>query len=459
MKIIILGAGQVGTTLAEHLAAENNDITIIDQDEERLRALQERMDILTITGQGSHPNTLQRGGAEEADMLIAVTSSDEVNLVACQIAYTLFQIPTKIARIRSLQYLAHEELFGASTAFPVDVLISPEQLVTNYICRLIEHPNALEVLDFANQKLQLIAVKTKEDSGPMVGEPIKMLAQHLPNIESRVVAIFRQGTAIRVTGNTVVQPDDEVFFLAAREHVRIVMGEFIYVEEPNKRIMIAGGGNIGTRLAATLEKDFQVKVIEHNKIRVETLATQLTKSIVLSGDASDKALLLNENVEDIDVFCAVTNRDEANIMSAILAKHLGARKVMALVARPSYLDVVEGGEIDIVVSPQQATIGTLLTHVRRGHVVNVHSLRRGTAEAMEVIVHGTPNSSKAVGRALKDIPMPSAATVGALVRGQHIMMAHHDLVIEAGDRVIVFLADKRCIHQVERLFQEEGAVH
>lgn len=458
MKIIILGAGQVGTTLAEHLAAEHNDITIIDIDEERLRSLQERMDILTITGNGAFPDTLRRGGAEEATMLIAVTSSDEANLVACQIAYTLFQIPTKIARIRSLQYLAHEELFGAATAFPVDVLISPEQLVTNYIRRLIEHPNALQVLDFAEQKLQLISVKTKMDSGPMVGEPIKMISQHLPYIETRIVAIFREGIPIRPTGNTVIEPEDEVFFLAASEHVRAVMTEFVHVQEPNKRIMIAGGGNLGTRLASTLERDFQIKVIERDKLRVEILATQLTKGIVLRGDASDKALLLNENIEDIDVFCAVTNQDEANIMSSILAKHLGARKVMALISRPSYLDVVEGGEIDIAISPQLATIGSLLTHVRRGHVVNVHSLRRGAVEAMEIIVHGTPSSSKVVGKAIKDIPLPTEATLGALVRGTRILMAHHDLVIEAGDRVILLLVDKRKIRQIERLFQEEGVI-
>lgn len=458
MKVIILGAGQVGTTLAEHLATEHNDITIIDIDADRLRTLQERMDILTITGHGSHPNTLRRGGAEEADLLIAVTSSDETNLVACQIAYTLFQIPTKIARIRSLQYLEHEELFGAATAFPVDVLISPEQLVTNYICRLIEHPSALQVLDFADQKVQLVAVKTKSDSGPLVGQPLKMLAQHLPYVEARVPAIFRNNQAIIPNGNTYIEAGDEIFFLTAHEHIQQVMSEFIHVEQAKKRIMIAGGGNIGIRLAATLEKEFHIKLIERDKDRVEFLATQLSKTIVLSGNASDKDLLLAENIEDIDVFCAVTNHDEENIMSCILAKHLGAKKVMALIVRPSYLDVVEGGVIDIVISPQQATIGSLLTHVRRGHITNVHSLRRGTAEAIEVVVHGTASTSRVVGRALKDISLPTGVTIGALVRGNRVIMGHHDVVIEIEDRVILFLVDKHKVRQVERLFQEEGSV-
>lgn len=456
MKIIILGAGQVGTALAEHLATEHNDITIIDVDGERLRALQERMDILTITGHGSYPGILQRGGAEEADMLIAVTSSDETNLVACQIAYTLYQIPTKIARLRSLQYLAHEELFGEATAFPVDVLISPEQLVTNSIRPLIEHPNALQVLDFADQKVQLVVVKIKSDAGPLIGQPLKKITHYLPHVDARVVAIFRHAKTIFPTGSTIIEPDDEVYFLAAREQVRLVMGQLIRLDPPNRRIMIAGGGNIGTRLAGSLENEFQVKVIEHNARRIEILATQLTKTLVLRGDASDKELLLSENIEEMDVFCAVTNHDEANIMSAILAKRLGARKVMALVVRPSYLDVVEGGEIDITISPQQVTIGSLLTHVRRGHVVHVHSLRRGTAEAIEVVAQGTKNTSKAVGRLIKELPLPSGATIGALVRGNQIIMAHHNVPIEAQDRVIIFLVDKSKIRQVERLFQEEG---
>lgn len=454
MKIIILGAGQVGTTLAEQLATEHNDITIIDKDEERLRSLQERMDILTITGNGAYPNTLQRGGAEEADMLIAVTSSDETNLVACQVAYTLFQIPTKIARIRSLSYLAHEELFGTN-AFPVDVLISPEQLVTNYIQRLILHPNALQVLDFADQKVQLVAIKIKEEGGHFIGYSIKSLIASLSTIDIRIVAIYRHGKSITPVGSTVIESNDEVFFLAAKQHVRKVMGEFISLDKPNRKIFIAGGGNIGTRLATALDKDMHVKVIERNRDRVEFLATHLTKGIVLKGDASDKDLLISENIEDTDIFCALTNHDETNIMSALLAKRLGAKKVMTLIGKPSFLDVVEGGDIDIVISPQQATIGSLLTHVRRGHIVNVHSLRRGAAEAIELIVDGTEHSSKVVGRAVQDIDLPIGATIGAIVRGDEVIMGHHNVIIETGDHVIVFLVDKRKIRQIEHLFQEE----
>jgi len=455
MKIIILGAGQVGTTLAEHLATEHNDITIIDLDGERLRSLQERMDILTITGHGAHPDTLARGGANEADMLIAVTSSDETNLVACQVAYTLFKIPTKIARIRSLQYLIHKPLLEAPTGFPIDVLISPEQLVTDYVRRLIEHPNALQVFDFAEGRVQLVSFKVPSKQGQFVGQPIQHFMQEFAYLNARVASIYRQGSSFLVTEQMVIEPGDELFLIAAREHVRTAMSAFIHLDPPNRRIMIAGGGNIGRRLAATLEEDYQIKVIEQNTNHVETLATQLDKTVVLHGDASDKELLLSENIEDMDVFCAMTNHDETNVLSAILAKRLRARKVMALITRPSYLEVVEDGEIDIVVSPQHVTIGSLLTHVRRGHIVNVHSLRRGFSEAIEIIIHGSHKTSQVIGRELKDIPLPRGATIGALVRDKKVFMAHHNVTIEPFDRVIVFLMDKRKVNQVERLFQEE----
>lgn len=457
MKIIILGAGQVGTTLAEQLATEHNDITVIDVDGDRLRNLHERMDILTITGNGAYPRTLIRGGAEEADMLIAVTNNDETNLVACQVAYTLFQIPTKIARIRSLEYLAYEELFG-SAAFPIDVLISPEQLVTQYIYRLIEYPNALQVLDFADQKIQLVLVKIRSHQHLLVGHPLKNLSDYLPNVEFRIAAIFREGKPLIPTGNTTIEVHDEVFFLAARQDVKTIMNGLIKLDPPNKRITIAGGGNIGTRLASALETNYQVKVIDRNVHTVAALAIHLTKGIVLHGDASDKELLLSENIEDSDVFCAVTNHDETNIMSALLAKHLGARKVMALVTRPSYLDLVEESAIDIVISPQQVTIGSLLTHVRRGHVVNVHSLRRGTAEAIELIADGNENTSEVVGRAIKDVALPLEASIIAIVRKNKILMGHHTIRIESGDRVILFLTDKSKIRQIERLFQEKSGI-
>jgi trk system potassium uptake protein TrkA len=451
MKIIILGAGQVGTSVAEVLATEASDITVVDTDEKKLAALRDRLDIRTVHGEAAQPETLTQAGGEDADMILAVTNSDEINMIACQVAYTLFHTPTKIARVRSVGYLSHPQLF-TQESLPVDVLISPEQLVTDYVQRLIEHPGALQVLDFAGGKVQLVAVKAYY-GGPLVGHELKALRDHMPGIETRVAAIYRRGQAIQPEGDTVIEVDDEVFFIAAKRHIRIVMKELRRLDRPVKRIMLAGGGNIGVRLARTLEQRYQVKLIDHNVNRSRKISEELEKTIVLFGDAADEELLLDENIDSTDVFCAVTNDDEANILSAMLAKRLGAQKVMALINRAAYVDLVQSGIIDIAISPQQATIGSLLTHVRRGDVTAVHSLRRGAAEAIEAVAHGDESSSKVVGRAIEDIKLPPGTNIGAIVRDDEVVIVHHDTVIQAGDHVILFVVDKRQLPEVERLFQ------
>lgn len=452
MKIIILGAGQVGGTLAENLANEANDITVVDTDSARLRELQDRLDIRTVEGKASYPGALAQAGAQEADMLIAVTNSDEVNMVACQVGQALFNIPTKIARVREHDYLQQQQLLFCKESLPIDVLISPEQLVTEHVKRLIQYPGALQVLDFAQGKAQLVAVKAYY-GGPLVGREIAYLRTHMPNIDTRVAAIFRQGKAIIPQGSTVIEADDEVFFIAARQDIRTVMSELRRLDNRYKRIMIAGGGNIGARLATNIEGQFQVKIIERGVERCDYLARNLNNTIVLHGSASDKELLLEENIEDTDVFCALTNDDEANIMASMLAKRLGARTVMTLINNPAYVDLVQGGVIDIAISPQQTTIGALLTHVRRGDMVAVHALRRGAAEALEAVAHGDRRSSKVVGRALEDIDLPPGTTIGAIVREDQVLIAHDDVIVENGDHVILFLVDKRRISEVERLFQ------
>jgi trk system potassium uptake protein TrkA len=451
MKIIILGAGQVGTSVAEVLAGEGSDITVVDVDEKKLEILRDRLDISTVVGEAAHPEVLARAGAEDADMILAVTNSDEINMIACQVAYTLFHTPTKIARVRSVGYLAHPQLF-TQESLPVDVLISPEQLVTDYVQRLIEHPGALQVLDFAGGKVQLVAVRAFY-GGPLVGQALSTLREHMPGIETRVAAIYRRGHAIAPDGDTVIEADDEVFFIAAKRHIRVVMKELRRLDRPVKRVILAGGGNIGMRLAKALENKYQVKLIDHNPERSKRISEELDKTIVLHGDAADEELLLDENIENTDVFCAVTNDDEANILSAMLAKRLGAQKVMALINRAAYVDLVQSGIIDIAISPQQATIGSLLTHVRRGDVTAVHSLRRGAAEAIEAVAHGDARSSKVVGRAIENIKLPPGTNIGAIVRGDEVIIAHHDTVIQAEDHIILFVVDKDRISDVERLFQ------
>ena len=450
MKIIILGAGQVGSTLAENLANEQNDITVVDQHASSLEELQERLDIRTVEGNAAHPSTLRRAGADDADMLIAVTDGDETNMLACQIAYMLFQTPTKIARVRASEYLKEEKLFGPG-ALPVDMHISPEQLVTENILRLIEYPGALQVVDFAEGRVRLVAVKA-HFGGPLVSRQLKELPQHLPGVDARVAAIYRRGRPMIPEGDTVIEADDEVFFIAAREHIPKIIAELRRKDKPVKRVMLAGGGNIGLRLARSLEDKIQVKIIERSRDRARLLSAQLNHAIVLCGDGANEALLREENIEDIDIFCAITNDDEANILSAMLAKRLGARKALCLINRVSYVDLVEGSSIDIAISPQQTTISALLAHVRRGDVVRVHSLRRGAAEAIEAVAHGDRHNSKVVGRRLQEIKLPPGTTIGAIVRGDEVIIAHHDTLIEAEDHVILFIIDKKQAKEVERLF-------
>ncbi|HCD03946.1 MULTISPECIES: Trk system potassium transporter TrkA [unclassified Methylophaga] len=451
MKILILGAGQVGASVAATLAREDDDITLVDTDANSLHKLQDHYDIRTIQGLASHPAVLERAGAADADLVLAVTNSDETNMVACQICHTLYNTPTKIARIRAPEYLTKPELFN-NEAIAIDVLISPEQLVTDYIERLISHPNALQVLDFADGLVQLVAVRAFH-GGPLVGNPLRELRKHIPKTETRVAAIFRNGKAILPEAETVIEADDEVFFIAASKDIRSVMAELRRLEKPYKRIMLAGGGNIGIRLARALENDYQIKIIEANSDRADYLSEELSKSIVLLGDVANEELLLEEEIDKVDLFCALTNDDEANILSAMLAKRLGARKVLSLINRAAYVDLVESGTIDIALSPQQATIGSLLAHIRRGDIVAVHSLRRGAAEALEAIAHGDKGSSMVVGRRIDEIDLPPGTSIGAIVRGEEVIIAHRNTMIEAEDHVILFLTNKRYIKEVERLFQ------
>ncbi len=451
MKIVILGAGQVGSSVAEALVGEDNDITLVDKNADLLHELADRLDIQTVEGFASYPSVLSSAGLDDADVLLAVTNSDEVNMAACQIAHSLFHTPKKIARIRAPEYLDRQDLYHPE-AIPIDVIISPEELVTARISRVIEQPGALQVLDFADGLVQMVALKAST-GGPMVGHQLIDLKTHMPKVDTRVVAIFRQDRAITPDAHTVIEDGDEVFFLAARKHIRKVMGELRRLDSPGRRIIIAGGGNIGRRLAASLQRKYRVKLIEHSKQRARCLAEELDDVIVLTGDVGDKDLMLEENVDRANVFCAVTNDDQANILSAMLAKKLGAKRVMALINRGAFVDLIESSAIDVAFSPSQATIGGLLAHIRRGDVVKVHSLRRGAAEAIEAIAHGDASSSQVVGRRLDAINLPSGTTIGAIVRNGEVLMAHHDVEIHAEDHVILFVTNKRNIPQVERLFQ------
>lgn len=471
MKVIILGAGQVGASVAEGLVSEENDITVVDSDAGRLKALQDKLDLRTVVGNAATPSILRQAGAEDADMVIAVTQSDQSNLVACKLAQSVFNVPTRIARLRSRDFLEDASLLAPEN-FGVDFALCPEQVITDYICRLIEFPEALQVLSFARDRVSLVGVRAYE-GGLLVGKPIKQMRDHLPpDMDARVVAIFRHNQPVFPEGDTVIEAGDEVFILAAAEHIRAVLRQLRRMTTPVRRIMIAGGGNIGFRLAKSLEKRYEIKLIEARHERAEMLAGELDDALVLLGDATDEELLEQENIGEMDLFIALTNDDEDNIMAGSLAKRLGCKRVVALINRRAYAEMIEGGPIDIGISPAQVSIGTLLTHVRHGDVAEVHSLRRGAAEALELVAHGDARTSKIVGRRIDQIDWPHGVTVAAVVRhfersvivGQtdewtsitrhgEVVVAHHDTVIEPDDHVIVFCTRKKLARKVEKLFQ------
>lgn len=470
MKVIILGAGQVGASVAEGLVSEENDITVVDSDGARLMRLQDKLDLRVVVGNAATPSVLRQAGAEDADMIIAVTQSDQTNLVACKLAQSVFNVPTRIARLRARDFLEDATLLSPEN-FAVDFALCPEQVITDYIRRLIEFPEALQVLNFAKGRVCLVAVHAYE-GGLLVGKAIKEMREHLPpDMDARIAAIFRRDQPVFPAGDTVVEAGDEVFLLAATEHIRPVLRQLRRMMTPVERIMIAGGGNIGLRLAKVLEKRYEVKIIEGRQERAEFIANELDNSLVLQGDATDEELLEQENIGEMDLFLAVTNDDEDNIMAGSLAKRLGSKRVVALINRRAYADMIEGGPIDIGISPAQVSIGTLLAHVRHGDVAEVHSLRRGAAEALELVAHGDAKTSKIVGKRIGDIDWPHGVTVAALVRNfdravvightddwtaitRHgeVVIAHHDTVIQAEDHVIVFCTRKKLVKKVEKLF-------
>ena len=452
MKILILGASQVGISIAEVLVGEDNDVTIVDLDDYSLLQLQARLDIRTVVGNAAHPSILRSAGAEDADLLLAVTNNDEANLVACQIAESWFSTPTRIARLRSKEYLNNPDLFGPEGAFSISVVISPETIVRDHISRLIEFPGALQVLDFADGLVQLVGVRAVA-GGALLNCELSELKSHMPKIETRVAAIYRDQEIITPKSDTIIREKDEVFFVAAKEHIRYVMKEMRGKIDKTKRVIIAGGGNIGLSLAQELEtKGFSVKIIENDPVRARAIAEELHNTFVLNGDAAEASLLLQENIETVDVFCAVTEKDEINLLSANLAKRLGAKRVMALVNRPAFVDHLDHSEINNIISPRLATIGSVLAHIRRGDVVAVHSLRRGKAEAIEAIAHGDAESSRVVGRGVRDIPFPPGTGVGAIVRNGKVIIPNIETVIESEDHVIIFMDNKACITEVEKLF-------
>ena len=453
MKIIILGAGTVGTTLAISLSQEDNDITVVDNNQSALHHLEEEADIKTVHGSCSYPNTLVNSGIKEADMVVAVTGSDEINIVSCLITKVLSENVKTIARIRESSYLKDRTKKAIEEGvIPVDIVVSPEKLITNHIQALIETPGSLQVLEFGDGLLNLVGVRAIK-GGPLIGHEIGDLKKHMPNVDTRVAAIFRKGGAIIPKGTTTVEAGDEVFFIARRKDARKVINEMRKKEDPYKYIVIAGGGKIGSTLAEQIEDNHTVKLIEANSEKAKEISERLVDTIVLEGNVSDKSLLHEENIEECDVFVAVTNDDEANVMSCMLAKEMGAHKVIALINNEAYVDLVQDKGIDVAIAPSQITIGTFLSELAGDEVVKVHSLRRGAAEAVETIVKESTNGKEdAIGKELGNIRLPAGATIGAIIRKNKAKIAHDDVKLREHDHVILFLTDKKLLPTVQQIF-------
>jgi trk system potassium uptake protein len=453
MKILILGAGRVGSSVAENLVSEHNDITVIDSDASCLSTLQERFDLRGVVGDGTQVSTLQAAGAEDVDMLIACASQDSINLVACKIARKIFNVPRRVARIRSAELPKIPELLDED-GFCVDAVISPENSVTNYLIKLIKFPEALQVVDMADGLVSVITVRLSAQSS-MANHALKDLRVLNPDVNARVVSIWRSGFSVDVTPETILRPQDEVLLITDTADAQTAIDQMRVGHTSVRRIMIAGGGNIGARLARQLgEGGYNVRIIEQSASRCEHLAMSLPDNVlVLQGNGTDESLLQSEGIEDMDTWLALTSEDEDNIMSSLLAKRLGARRVIALINRQAYGELMEGSHIDIAVSPSQATMSELLRYVRRGDIVAAHRLRGGLAEVLEMVAHGDKKSSKVVGRRVAEMGLPKGASVGAIVRKQEILISYSKAVIEPDDHVIVFVSSRTQISKVEKLFQ------
>ena len=453
MNILIIGAGRVGTSVAEHLVSERNDITVIDTDPQRLRDLQERLDLRGVCGNAIQPSVLREAGAEDCDLLVVCAPQDETNLTVCKVAHDLFNVTTSIARLRSPEFVEGAPLLAREGGFAVDHVICPEQSVTTYIRKLVEYPEALRVIEFAGGLVTLAGVRAGAGSR-LVGHRLDEIPTLVPNLDMRVVGLFRRDQPLKADGSTRIEAGDEAFVLTRTAAVTEVLCALRERDRPVRRVLIAGGGKVGLRLARELRGRCEIRLIELDRQRCEYLAAELgSEVLVLHGDATDEELMTDANVGETDVFIALSSDDEDNILSGLLSKRLGARRAIVLINRRAYTELVQGTQIDVAISPQHAVIGELLAYVRRGDVEAVHSMRQGAAESLEIIARGDRRSSKVVSRRIEQIDLPEGVQIGAIVRGDEVIMAHHDTVIQTDDHVIVFLPSKRQVRAVEKLFQ------
>ena len=451
MKVLILGAGRVGASLARALISNGYDIAIIDQDKSSLSELEERLDIMTVHGHASDPKIIKKSGADKNTIVIAVTSNDEVNIIACQIAKKQFKVNKTICRLNNSSYSKDLNVFGENI---IDIVISPENEVMNHLKELIIHPGAQQIENFADGKVNLVCVKAKK-KGKLVGRELKGIKDDMPETNAFVASIYRKGKPFVPDGDTVIREGDEVYFISSSDNIDQIVNEFREDEKEYSRIMIIGGGKIGFSLAKDLENTYKTKLIDSDKSRCAELAKKLDKTIVLNGSATDEELLKSENIANVDVFCALTDDDETNLMSSLLAKKMGAKKTMIILNNPSYLGLVPGF-IDIYLAPYRLTVSSVLQDLRESDVTQDVLLKMDTgAEAIEGVVHANEFTSSLFGKPLKDIPLPEGVSIGAVIRHGELIMPNSKVELCINDNLIVFLADKEMMSEVEILFKSK----
>ncbi len=452
MRVIICGAGQVGYGIAEKLASEGNDVSVIDTSTELIRGIRDTLDVRGYVGHGSHPDVLETAGAQQADMLIAVTLHDEVNMTACQVAHSLFNVPTKIARIRSQSYLRphYMDLFSREN-LPIDVIISPELEVGEMVLRRIALPGATDVVRFAENTIVMLAIKCLEDC-PVVNTPLAQLTELFPDLPSTVVGVVRDGKLFVPHSTDQLITGDLAYVATTNDQVRRTLGLFGHEEEAATRIFIAGGGNIGLYVARTIEarqNRTRIKIIEHSRDRAVAIADELRRTVVLHGSALDQKLLMEADIQEADLMIALTNDDQVNILSSVISKQLGCKSNLTLLNNPAYHDFAGILGIDAHINPRTVTISRVLQHVRRGRIRAVHSVQKGAAEIIEAEALET---SPLVGPPLRDLDLPEGMRLGAIYRDGQVMKPSGDLKIKPKDRVVIF-AMAKAVKQVEQMFR------
>lgn len=452
MRVIICGAGQVGYGIAEQLAAERNDVSVIDTSPQLIHAVRDALDVRGFVGHGSHPEVLEAAGAQQADMIIAVTLYDEVNIVACEIAHALFNVPTKVARIRAQSYLQpqYQDLFSRDH-MPIDVIISPEREVGEMVLRRIALPGASDVVRFAEDKIMMVAIECLEDC-PVINTPLKQLTELFPNLASTVVAVCRDGKLFIPRSPDQLLVGDLAYVVTQKDQVRRTLSLFGHDEEEATRIVIAGGGNIGLYVARTIEQRqsrTRIKIIEGQPERAVQIADELRRTVVLNGSALDQKLLLEADIQDADLMVTLTNSDQVNILSGAMAKGLGCKANLVLLNSPAYHDLARTLGVDAYVNPRAVTVSRILQHVRRGRIRAVYSVQQGKAEIIEAEALET---SPLVGPNLRELDLPDGMRIGAVYRGGEVIVPSGSVRIRPKDRVVIFALES-AVKQVEQMFR------